>query len=211
MIDNKTDYIIIANPDVIFTEDDVSKLLEMFNSNTAIVAPTIVEDKNLNRGWKFPSTFIDGMSNINYLGRKFKQKMLYKNEYYTENYSKVDVVSGCFFIIKREVFEKIGGFDENTFLYYEESILAKKIQKLEKNIIVSNNVKIIHDHSISVDKSFSKIKKFKILAKSQRYYHKNYNDANVLQMIFLYTTYFIAVVISYILNIFKINIGKQGN
>lgn len=199
------DYIIVSNPDVVFSEEDINKLIESFSKNTAIVAPTIQEGDFLNRGWKFPSVFIDGMSNINYIGRKFKRKILYSEEYYKNNYSKVDVVSGCFFIIKREVFDKIEGFDENVFLYYEESMISKKIEKIGKDIIVNNKVQIVHKHSVSIDKSIGKIKKFKILTKSQRYYHKNYNNANTLQILFLHVTCFIAITISYLLSLFKHN------
>lgn len=201
LIQNNVDYIIISNPDVIFEEGDIIKLIKSFDEKTAIVAPTIKEGESLNRGWKYPSAFIDAMSNINFIGRKFKQKLLYDNDYYRNDCAKVDVVSGCFFIIDKDVFIETNGFDQNVFLYYEESILSKKINNINKDIIVNNNVEVIHNHSVSVDKSINKIKKFKNLAKSQRYYHRNYNNANILQMIILYISYIVTLTISYILSI----------
>lgn len=197
------DYIIISNPDVVFTNEDIQKLCDSFNSDIAIVAPVVDEHGILNRGWKFETTFVDSLSNYNYVGRWFKKRRLYKNEYYNKKLSKVDVVSGCFFMARKDIFEKIGFFDENTFLYYEENIIAKKIKNEGKCIYINNDVKIIHKHSVSVDKSLKKIKKFKILAKSQRYYHKNYNNASLIGMAELYFSYYITLVISYILSIFR--------
>lgn len=205
LIQNGTDYIIISNPDVSFKEDDVLQLCKnLKNTQIAVASPVINEHGVLNRGWKFRSTFIDSLTNINFIGRFFKKLGLYKNKYYNGAYTKVDVVSGCFFVIKAEILEEINYFDENVFLYYEENILAKKIQKLGKLIVVNNDVEVFHNHSISVNKSLKKIEKFKILAKSQRYYHKKYNNANIFRMLELYISYYLTLGISYFLSLFGI-------
>ena len=66
----------------------------------------------------------------------------------------------------------MGYFDEGVFLYYEENIMGIKTKKLGKNIIVCNNVDVIHDHSVSIDKSLKRIKKYDILKTSQEYFEK---------------------------------------
>ena len=49
----------------------------------------------------------------------------------------VDVFPGTAFLIRKNIFEKTGGFDENLFLFFEESDLAQKIKKMGfKNYIV---------------------------------------------------------------------------
>ena len=203
LAENNVDYIIISNPDIIFEEADIKKLCTSFDEkNIAVVAPTITEHGVLNRGWKFKGPIWDSFSNINYLGRAFKKKQLYPEDYYNGKYSKVDIVSGCFFIIKKDVFKEIGYFDENIFLYYEENVIAKKIRNLGMDIIVRNDVNIIHNHSISIDKSYNKIRKFKMLAKSQRYYHKKYNNAGLIKMGILYISYGVTLAISHVLGVF---------
>ena len=61
--------------------------------------------------------------------------LLRKGEYNLKDFEKpelkVEAVSGAFFVIKTKIFEKCNFFDENTFLFYEEDILASKIKKLE--------------------------------------------------------------------------------
>ena len=203
--DKGMDYIIISNPDIIFKEDDIINLCSSFElvNNIAVVAPTINEHGNLSKGWKFKGPIWDSFCNINYIGRFFKKKQLYSEKHYQGKYSKVDIVSGCFFIIKKDVFEKIGYFDENTFLYYEENILAKKIKNIGMEIIVRNDVEIIHNHSISINKTYDKLNKFKILAESQRYYHKRYNDAGKLKMLILNLSYYFTLTISHIMKNFS--------
>jgi len=189
------EYIIISNPDIIFKEEDIEKLIDNFKEEkTAVVAPLIEQNGEIIKGWKFPNVFIDGMSNINFIGRYFKKMLLYKQET-----KKVDVTSGCFFIIKADILEQIDYFDEKVFLYYEENILAKKIKNCNLDIVIDSSVSIIHNHSVTIDKIYNKIKKFKILSKSQRYYHKRYNNSNIFGILFLYITYYIALCISHIL------------
>lgn len=200
---SQMDYTIISNPDIIFDEDDIIKLCNNFkNEKVAIVAPVINEHGVLNRGWKFQGACMDALSNINYFGRYIKKKSLYDDKHYESACSKVDIVSGCFFIVRTDVLKKVNYFDENMFLYYEENVLAKKIQKEGQDIIVDNNVQIIHNHSVSINKSYNKINKFKLLAKSQRYYHKNYNNAGIIKMAMLYMSYILTLAISYFLCIF---------
>jgi GT2 family glycosyltransferase len=203
LVENNVDYIIISNPDIIFEEADIINLCTSFEQeNVAVVAPTINEHGNLNRGWKFKGAIWDAFSNINYVGRLFKKKQLYPQEHYIGKSSKVDIVSGCFFIIRKDVFEKIGFFDEKLFLYYEENVIARKIQNIGMDIIVRNDVTIIHNHSVSIDKTYNKIRKFKILARSQRYFHKNYNNVGPFGMGALYTSYWVTLAISHILGFF---------
>ncbi|MGI8420247.1 MAG: glycosyltransferase family 2 protein [Candidatus Levyibacteriota bacterium] len=45
------------------------------------------------------------------------------------NTEKVDFASGCCMMIKKEVFEKIGMFDERYFLYYEDADLCERMKR----------------------------------------------------------------------------------
>ena len=41
---------------------------------------------------------------------------------------------------------------------------------------------------LMIDKNINKLKKYKILKKSQMYFQKKYNNANILEQILLFTT-----------------------
>ena len=132
----------------------------------------------ISRGWKIPNVKEEILINLPVIGRKFQKKYTYYDEdHYKGKYSYVEAVSGCFFMIKSEVLKRISYFDENVFLYYEENILGDKLKNIGYDLIVCNDVVIIHDHSVSIDYNVGTINKFKILKESQRYFEKKYHYA----------------------------------
>ena len=189
-------YIIVSNADIIInSEKDIKKLISNFDNNTAIVSPIINEHGIYNKGWKLPKPKHEILSNIPIVSKKIKKKLEYDLK---EEITKVDVVSGCFFIIDSRVLESIDYLDENVFLYYEENILSVKIKKINKDILIDKTVEIIHNHSVTIDKNLKKIKKYKILKQSQFYFNKKYNNANILELILLKLTYYITYVLLYV-------------
>ncbi len=183
--------LIVSNPDIIIhKEEDIIELLSLLKKKeVGVVGPTILENEILNRGWKNPSPFLDAWMNLPYIHRWIRKKFIkYKESHYQGDISKVGVVSGCFFCISSDTLETIGYLDENTFLYYEENILAKKLQNLGLSCIVDNNILIIHNHSVTIDKNMKKIKKYKEQKKSQYYFQCTYQKANWFEKLFLKAT-----------------------
>ncbi|MBE6146882.1 MAG: glycosyltransferase family 2 protein [Firmicutes bacterium] len=198
--------IIVSNADIsIEKEDDLKQLIKRLQKkNIGVVAPTILEMGELNRGWKNPTPFMDSLMNIAYIHRIIRKKYIhYKVDHYKNDTSIVEVVSGCFFLTKSKVLEEINFFDEQVFLYYEENILAKKLEEKKLISLIDNTVTILHNHSVTIDKNLKKIKKYTIQRKSQYYYHVTYNKANTLEKILLKSTYFITKFILYIYYFFK--------
>ncbi|MDD6224187.1 MAG: glycosyltransferase [bacterium] len=183
--------IIISNSDIIIQqEQDIKNLLELLSKkNIGVVAPTVLERGILNRGWKQPTPWIECLMNIPYIHRIVRKKLLnYKENHYQQNTSIVDIVSGCFFLIKSTTMQEIDFLDENLFLYYEENVLATKLKKINKKSIIDNKTMIVHNHSVTIDKNMNLIKKYKIQKKSQYYFEKEYNKANIIQRILLKLT-----------------------
>ena len=56
----------------------------------------------------------------------------------------VDWASGAALAVKKEVFEKCGGFDEKFFMYFEDVDLCNCIRKMGKKIILLPQVRILH-------------------------------------------------------------------
>ncbi len=57
---------------------------------------------------------------------------------------KVEVVSGADLFIKKELFDRVEGFDEDYFMYGEEVELEYRISKLGYEMAISSEPKIIH-------------------------------------------------------------------
>lgn len=61
----------------------------------------------------------------------------------------VDALMGGAFLIKREVFEKVGGFNPNMFLYYEDIDLSLRIRDLGYKLYYVGTSEVYHDHMAS--------------------------------------------------------------
>lgn len=184
------DYIIISNPDVIIEEKAIINCLNVLENekDVAIVAPRMFNKQNKpirRSSWKIRTFKLDVIHSTRLLELIFYKK-LRNGEYSEKEYSKdileVDAISGAFFIIKYDVYEQIGKFDENTFLFYEEDIVAQKLKKINLKTYSINNEKFIHLESQAIGKAFSYYAKIKQLYKAKMYYHKNYNKINSLQI-----------------------------
>lgn len=177
-------YVGIMNPDVkILTKmslDNCLKILEKFD-NIASINPTMVLNDMISLdflSWKIPKKYDDIFLSFSILKRiynpvKYKNFLLkkYDDIFFVEG----EVLPGSFFIMKKEVFQKINFFDENTFLYCEERILGAKLKKINMKQAILVNDFYKHDHQHK-EKSFkSEIFHMKELNKSRIYYNNKYN------------------------------------
>lgn len=196
--------LIISNSDIIIdSENDLKDLIDTLSDTRVIVAPNIIEDNSLSRGWRIPTPFDDIKQNIIGYGEKyFNKKLRYDDLYYSKHLTKVDTVSGCFFLIRSKHLENINFFDENVFLYYEENIFGIKTKRLNKTIVINNDVDVVHNHAKTINKNLKRINKYKILKKSQIYFEKTYNKANIFELLLLRLTAFITKILLYIKYIF---------
>ena len=128
----KAPFILFLNPDIYFFPDTLMKLLAFLKSgkmpdSAGIAGVQLVNldgsiQKNIAR---FPEVK-DLFPRMLGLDRLFPR--LFKPHYvrdldYTQNQF-VDQVPGAFFLIKRPVFEQMGGFDKRFFMYYEDVDLS---------------------------------------------------------------------------------------
>ena len=197
--------VFISNSDIIIpTEDSLTLMLKELKDDVGLVGPVVNEHGVLNRGWKMPTPMVDAFLNLvvvhNWVRKK---KIFYKEDHYNDKVSRVDVVSGCFFLVNTKDFKNINYLDENVFLYYEENILASKLKSIGKFEVIVNDAFIIHDHAATIDNNIKRIKKFKILKKSQYYFQTKYNHANWFEKIMLKLNKNISLCCYYIAGIFK--------
>lgn len=185
------DYYAISNPDIEISKETIKELIEFLDASpqTAVVAPKMLNgnDQRIRRGaWKIRTFGRDVVHSCRILEMLFYQ-VLKKGEYSDSDYEKeemqVDCISGAFFIIRRNVYDEIGGFDENVFLFYEEDILASKLKEKGYFTYSLNNVSFHHYESKTIGKTFSYYKKVKELYVSKMYYHKTYTKINQFQVL----------------------------
>lgn len=172
--------IIVSNPDIEVSENVIANLAKGLNSNNqyAIIAPIVSENEVENKGWKLPKISAEILLNIPYFHKIIKSIILYPSKHYNKQYVEVDCVSGCFFMIRSSVMQKIQFFDENLFLYYEENVIGTKIKNIGLKTVIDMDSKIVHQHSVSISRTTNRLQKLEILKSSQMYYHTHYNNNN---------------------------------
>lgn len=178
--------IFVSNADIIIDkEEDLKDLLtSLKEKNIGVVAPVIFERGHLNRGWKLTSIWVDILLLIPGICKIVRRKKVeYPESHYQTKESIVAVVSGCFLLLKSDALVQADFFDENMFLYYEENTLARKLEKVGYCEKINNEVVVLHNHSVTIDKAMKKINKYKTQRKSQYYYEIHYNHAHGLSKV----------------------------
>jgi len=72
---------------------------------------------------------------------------------------KVFLLNGACFFCRVSDFKRVGMFESNTFIYYEEEFLFRKVRKLNIDVVYDPTIEVYHEHSGSVKKSFNILKK----------------------------------------------------
>ena len=148
----KGKYILFLNPDTIVPEDCFSKCIAFFAAHPDAGAVGIKmmdgSGKFLNeskRAFPSPMTSLFKLFGLAKLFPHSKTFSSYHLGHLNENENnEVDVLAGAFMMIKKEVLEKVGSFDETFFMYGEDVDLSYRIQKAGyKNYYFADSV-IIH-------------------------------------------------------------------
>jgi GT2 family glycosyltransferase len=117
-------YVLILNNDT-YIKDDAIDILENFMENNPKIsgcsARIVYAD--------IPNILWYGGGELNWKRGGAISKFM--NKPFDGNLSnkEVDFITGCCMMIRRELFEKIGGFDPRYFMYYEDVELCARIKK----------------------------------------------------------------------------------
>lgn len=178
-LNSNVKYIAVMNPDVIIEDKEIfHSMLATFEKKpfVAVIAPLMVEAGKVQEsrsGWMIASIWERIFSRTR-LQKCFKKQRVQENDGVLHF---VDAIHGSFFIIRRDIFEKIGFFDESVFLYGEETILGLKLKRLGYTECLDYSFKYIHDHNYGKESSEKIIKQGKIQFKSMKYILNKYYDA----------------------------------
>lgn len=82
-------------------------------------------------------------------------------------------VSGAAFLIRRQTFFEVGGFDPQFFLYWEDVDLCRRVRQVGKKIVFLPNARVIHHKGSSLTDKHLKTNLFDQSA--DRYCHKYYS------------------------------------
>uniref|UniRef100_A0A832G805 Glycosyltransferase n=1 Tax=Ignavibacterium album TaxID=591197 RepID=A0A832G805_9BACT len=154
-------YILLINPDTLVAEDTFIKLIEFFETHPEaglagckILNPDGTLQLACRRSFPGPWTSFTKVTGLSSLFPKSKLFARYNLTYLDENQTyEVDAISGSFMMLRKEVYEKVGGFDEQFFMYGEDLDLCYRIQKAGYKIFYVHTTQIIHYKGESTKRS----------------------------------------------------------
>lgn len=179
----KSDYIIIANPDVVFHESTVDSLYQILDGNPKLLmASTVMENsqrvKQKNTAWKVLPCFKFIINEGAIIHRLLKLDQ-YKNLFISKEKVKVvDCLAGSFFMIKNNKSFTKNLYDESMFLYCEENYLGIKLKQMHYKAAILLNDYYVHSHGETINKFFDKTKQDKMIFNNEIYLMKNYMNAS---------------------------------
>jgi len=163
----KGSYVLFINPDAEVIDGEVSSLLSVFNMHEKA---GVVGGRILN--WQGKDELSAGKfyTLINTLLLSFGLEEVLRVRFSPKKIQKVDFVSGGFMMVKKDVFEKFGGLDENLFMYIEDMEFCYRIKKKGLETYFCPGLTIRHIGQGSSDKSFAIVNIYKGLL----YFHKKH-------------------------------------
>lgn len=81
---------------------------------------------------------------------------------------------GSFLMVRSDAFFEAGCFDENTFLYAEESILSERLSGIGKHCLFYPSVTVLHDHGVVIGRSYRRKEMERMQFQSMAYYYQRY-------------------------------------
>ena len=157
-----TTFVLMVNPDLILNENSIKNLFDTFMTdvdNIGMLAPSLFDEKMQNRCH----------GSISYIDRlKGKKISNSKNNIATGNTCCKFLMGSCY-LIKREFFNNLGGFDNTFFMYFEDVDLCDRIIESGKYIMEVPSSKFIHLGNSSYEKKFFTGTKLSLIHKISSY------------------------------------------
>ncbi len=150
-------YVAFVNNDTLFLNDCFSTLKTAIEKDNSIA---MVGGQSFTETGKRMVAF-DHFASISkeLFGRDFLEKVnpkkYPKRKFEYTNPQKVNYVQGSFMFTRTEDFNKVGGFDTNLFLYYEETDLCMRLEKIGKSCYLIPEAQYVHYHGASTPQSIT--------------------------------------------------------
>lgn len=168
---NNADYILVLNNDAILKNNALLEMLKTMESdrNIGIVVPKIYfakgfeyhkkryKENELGKVFWYAGGEVDWKNVIS-----FHRGVDEVDNGQYEKREETNYATGCCMLISRDVLEKVGLFDENYFLYYEDGDLSQRVKRNGFKIIYEPKAVCIHENAGSGGGSGSSLQDYYI-------------------------------------------------
>ncbi len=192
---SRSEYVVILNPDTEFKGGDIFDVVEMFKKDRklGVIGGRIINkygnnEESAGRFLKTFEVFLMSLGLDEFFGVRSSPETL----------KEVDFVSGGFMIVRKDLFEKFSGFDENLFMYIEDMEFCFRVKKEGYRVMFDPKIYILHKSHGSSNRSFA----IKNIYKGLLYFYKKHGNFLSYSIVksMLYLKAFLLVIIGRIMN-----------
>lgn len=166
----KSKYLFALNPDTKVGQGAIKILFDFMESHpeAGLCGPRLIESSF----WSHKAVFWPKIFQIRDFFERFLKIKIFKNVKYLE----FNPIQGAAFFFRREAFNRIGGFDENLFLYFEEGDICNSLKKAGYKIffIFDSLVKHIHKERTVPDEEFNRY-----FEESSKYFYEKWPQGDI--------------------------------
>jgi GT2 family glycosyltransferase len=192
----KGEYICILNPDTVVAEDTFEKVLAFAESkeNLGIVGVKLIDGTGKflpesKRG--IPTPWV-AFTKVTGLYKSFDVFNEYYAAHLDENQTgKVEILVGAFMLMKRELYNEVGGFDENCFMYSDDIDLSYMVLKKGKSNYYFGETSVIHYKGESTVKDEKYMQRFR--EAMNFFYRKHFRKSFVFDVFMKAGAYFFSI------------------
>jgi N-acetylglucosaminyl-diphospho-decaprenol L-rhamnosyltransferase len=155
---SEADYLLFLNPDTRVFPDTLEMVTQFMESEAAarigICGVQVVDDAGapMISCSRYPTlrVFVGKMTGLGRIfPRAFPSHHLSAAE--TQRSGVVDQVIGAFYFVRRDLFEKLGGFDVRYFVYFEDVDFALRAEQLGARSYFLKEARVVHVANVSSD------------------------------------------------------------
>jgi hypothetical protein len=139
------DFILFLNPDTVASESEIEKLLNIARENSEFTA---VSCKQVSETGKESIAYgpFPGLFNLTGFQRAIIKSLGPQTRSPKPDISFPDWISGSVVLIRRDTFNKLNGFDEDYWMYFEDVDLSKRIRNIGGKVAFCKFITIEHNH-----------------------------------------------------------------
>ena len=145
-------YIALVNPDVIVLPGCLDALADFLDNNPRVgdVGPRVLNpDMTLQSTCRHSPTLWNNVCSATGLATRFRNSKFFAGEhmfYFPHDRTlSVDVIVGCFSMIRRKTFDDVGLLDENLFMYGDDIDWCRRCWKAGWQVVFFPGAQAIHD------------------------------------------------------------------
>lgn len=207
----KAEYALIANPDTIFEEGCIVKLVNGMRKFNDAGIISCKQANSLDWGWKDVSIIKYILSTSLFFEVWLKIRCYPQKYFKDKTIVKVFSVPGSLLLIDIAKMLEIGLYDTDIFLYYEEPILGQKFAEKGYQTYLMLDTAYIHLHNVSTMKVFRHwTRQHKVQLKSCITFLKKYKHADAGQIFIAHLFFIYTYLEFFIYDIFRIITSKKS-